>query len=132
MFEKVTYIHNIHERQGTAASGSWRPRDIDWKFCFRAQHYGTPFFALFIILALAVIHWTAKPRSRPFCKQPAALWHQCLYVCDCTKQYNASFLLAHPSSDAPCHHLHYSELTQLELVHCCAQPCVLVAFCAGA
>ncbi|KAL3150399.1 hypothetical protein ABBQ32_000237 [Trebouxia sp. C0010 RCD-2024] len=60
----ITLAHT--ERQGTAASGSWRPRDIDWKFCFRAQHYGTPFFALFIILALAVIHWTAKPRSRPF------------------------------------------------------------------
>ena len=56
------------ERQGTAASGSWKLRDIDWKFCFRAQHYGTAFFGIFIILALGLIHWTVKPASRPFCE----------------------------------------------------------------
>ena len=56
------------ERRGTAANASWRVRDIDWKFCFRSQHYGTAFFALMIIIALGVIHWTAKPKSRPFCK----------------------------------------------------------------
>lgn len=60
------------ERRGTAASGSWKLRDIDWKFCFRAQHYGTAFFGLFIIIALGLIHWLVKPASRPFCKQPHA------------------------------------------------------------
>ena len=59
------------ERRGTAASGSWKLRDIDWKFCFRAQHYGTAFFGLFIIIALGLIHWLVKPASRPFCKPPA-------------------------------------------------------------
>ncbi len=54
------------ERRGTAESGSWRIRDIDWRFCFRSQHYGTAFFALMIIIALGIIHWTAKPRMRPF------------------------------------------------------------------
>lgn len=54
------------ERRGTAASGSWRIRDIDWRFCFRSQHYGTAFFALLIIIALGIIHWTAKPKHRPF------------------------------------------------------------------
>ena len=54
------------ERRGTAASGSWRIRDIDWGFCFRAQHYGTAFFALIIIIALGIIHWTSEPRHRPF------------------------------------------------------------------
>ena len=54
------------ERRGKAASGSWRIRDIDWKFCFKAQHYGTAFFAVLIIIALGIIHWTAHPRSRPF------------------------------------------------------------------
>ena len=54
------------ERRGTAASGSWHIRDIDWCFCFRSQHYGTAFFALLIIIALGIIHWTAKPRQRPF------------------------------------------------------------------
>ena len=60
------------ERRGTAASGSWKLRDIDWKFCFRAQHYGTAFFGLFIIIALGLIHWLVKPASRPFCKWPHA------------------------------------------------------------
>ena len=60
------------ERRGTAASGSWKLRDIDWKFCFKAQHYGTAFFGLFIIIALGLIHWLVKPASRPFCKQPHA------------------------------------------------------------
>ena len=54
------------ERRGTAASGSWNLRDIDWKFCFRAQHYGTAFFAILIIIALGVVHWCARPRERPF------------------------------------------------------------------
>ncbi len=54
------------ERRGTAASGSWRLQDIDWIFCFKAQHYGTALFAVFIIIALGVIHWTAHPAQRPF------------------------------------------------------------------
>ena len=66
----VTLTHT--ERRGKAASGSWKLRDIDWKFCIRAQHYGTAFFGLFIIIALGLIHWTVKPASRPFCKQPDA------------------------------------------------------------
>lgn len=54
------------ERRGTAAISSWRLKDIDWKFCFRAQHYGTAFFAFFIIVALGIIHWTTHPAHRPF------------------------------------------------------------------
>ncbi len=54
------------ERLGTASSGSWRMRDIDWRFAFRAQHYGTPFFTLFIVIALGVIHYTGHSRHRPF------------------------------------------------------------------
>lgn len=65
------------ERRGTAANASWRIRDIDWKFCFRSQHYGTAFFALMIIIALGVIHWTAKPKSRPFCELPILHWIEC-------------------------------------------------------
>lgn len=54
------------ERRGTAAVASWKIRDIDWRFCFRAQHYGTAFFAFFIIVALGIIHWTAHPATRPY------------------------------------------------------------------
>lgn len=54
------------ERSGTAQPGSWAISDIDWRFAFRAQHYGTLFFALFIVITLAIIHYTCHPRHRPF------------------------------------------------------------------
>ena len=45
---------------------SWRLRDIDIKFIFTAQHYGTAVYAIFIIVALAVSHYIMKPKQRPF------------------------------------------------------------------
>ena len=54
------------ERLGSATTGSWKIRDIHWRFVFRAQHYGTLFFTLFIVIALGALHWRARPRSRPF------------------------------------------------------------------
>ena len=54
------------ERRGAAVSGSWRIKDIDWSVCFKAQHYGTAFFAVFVLIALAIIHWTAHPAQQPF------------------------------------------------------------------
>ena len=52
-------------RMGSASSGSWCLRDIDWRFAFAAQHYGTLFFTLFIVIALAILHWRGGPRHRP-------------------------------------------------------------------
>ena len=54
------------ERLGTASSGSWRVKDIDWSFAFRAQHFGSAFFAVFIIVALGLVHYLGKPKHRPF------------------------------------------------------------------
>ena len=54
------------ERRGSASSGSWRVRDINWSFAFRAQHYGTAFFSLFILIALALVHYLGQPKRRPF------------------------------------------------------------------
>ena len=48
------------------ADSSWRLQDIDWRFCFRAQHYGTAFFAVFIVITLGIVHWAAHPAQRPF------------------------------------------------------------------
>ncbi|KAL3141624.1 hypothetical protein ABBQ32_004861 [Trebouxia sp. C0010 RCD-2024] len=54
------------ERLGSATTGSWKVRDIHWGFVFRAQHYGTLFFTLFIVIALASLHWRGKPRNRGY------------------------------------------------------------------
>lgn len=46
--------------------GGWGFRDIDWRHCFRAQHYGTMLFAILSLITLAVVHYTATPRYLPF------------------------------------------------------------------
>ena len=73
----ISLVHS--ERRGTAATGSWRLQDIDWTFCFQAQHYGTAFLAVFIILALAIIHWTAHPAQRPFFLYDASISYVSLH-----------------------------------------------------
>ena len=45
---------------------SWRLQDVDWSFCYRVQHYGTVFFAVFFVITLAIVHWPAHPARRPF------------------------------------------------------------------
>lgn len=54
------------ERLGSATTGSWKVRDIHWGFVFRAQHYGTLFFTMFIVIALACLHWRGRPRNRGY------------------------------------------------------------------
>ena len=46
--------------------GSWKFRDIDWKFVFGAQHYGTAVTTLAILIALVVVHWTLNATQRVF------------------------------------------------------------------
>ena len=64
------------ERLGSATTGSWRIRDIHWSFVFRAQHYGTLFFTLFIVIALAALHWRGRPRNRPYFLYDASISYQ--------------------------------------------------------
>ena len=45
---------------------SWRLRDIDVKFIFTAQHYGTAIYALAIVIALGVSHYIMQPKQRSF------------------------------------------------------------------
>ena len=45
---------------------SWRLRDIDVKFIFTAQHYGTAIYALAIVIALGVCHHIMQPKQRSF------------------------------------------------------------------
>lgn len=62
-----TSLSLVHaERQGSASSGSWKVQDINWNFAFRTQHYGTAFFSLFILIALALVHYLGQPKHRPF------------------------------------------------------------------
>ena len=46
--------------------GSWKFKDIDWKFVFEAQHYGTAVTTLAILVALCVVHWTLSATSRVY------------------------------------------------------------------
>lgn len=52
-------------RLGSASSGSWHVRDIDWRFAITAQHYGTLIFTLGIVIALGILHWRGGPKHRP-------------------------------------------------------------------
>lgn len=46
--------------------GSWKIRDVDWRFVFAAQHYGTAVVTLAILIALVVVHWTLSSTQRKF------------------------------------------------------------------
>ena len=52
-------------RLGSASSGSWRVKDIDWRFAITSQHYGTLIFTLGIVIALGILHWRGGPKHRP-------------------------------------------------------------------
>ena len=54
------------EAQLAEPLGSWKLRDIDWRFVFSAQHYGTAVTTLAILIALIVIHWTLSATERKF------------------------------------------------------------------
>lgn len=64
------------ERLGSATTGSWKVRDIHWRFVFRSQHYGTLFFTIFIVIALAALHWRGRPRNRPYFLYDASISYE--------------------------------------------------------
>jgi membrane-associated phospholipid phosphatase len=51
----------------------WRLKDIDWKFVFTAQHYGTIIWGILIAISLAISHWVQKPAIRPFLNYDASI-----------------------------------------------------------
>ena len=54
------------EAQLAEPLGTWKLGDIDWKFVFGAQHYGTAVVTLAILIALCVVHWTLSSTQRVF------------------------------------------------------------------
>lgn len=54
-------------------SPGWRFGDIDWKFIFQSQHYGTIVWGILIAASLAISHWVQKPNIRPFLVYDASI-----------------------------------------------------------
>lgn len=67
-YSSSTFPSN-NERAGlyyAPKSQGWKLRDIDWKFVFVSQHYGTIIWGILIAIALAISHFVQKPAIRPF------------------------------------------------------------------
>ena len=75
---------------------SWRLKDVDLNFVVTAQHYGTAIYAVAIIVALAVVHYSLEPKQRVFFVYDATI------SCKSTQLY------------CPCH-LYATELTGLHM-----------------
>ena len=65
---RTSSLHASRDLEAQLAQplGSWNPRDIDWRFVIGAQHYGTAFTTLAILIALIVVHWTLTATQRVF------------------------------------------------------------------
>ena len=72
---QVSSMHTSRDLEAALAEplGSWRVRDIDWKYVLGAQHYGTALTTLAILIALIVVHWTLEATQRVFFLYDAAI-----------------------------------------------------------
>ncbi|KAK9818365.1 hypothetical protein WJX72_011349 [[Myrmecia] bisecta] len=76
--DRETHPLDVEQGRKTTTGGSsryrgWKLRDIDVGHVFKSQHYGTMFFAILSLITLAVVHWTATPRFRPYFSYDASI-----------------------------------------------------------
>jgi len=74
-FSSTTFSSN-DGREGlyyAPRSQGWRLTDIDWKFVFTSQHYGTIIWGILIAASVGISHWVQKPAIRPFLNYDATI-----------------------------------------------------------